>query len=406
MHIQRQEPMQRGDGPIVLVLSPTRELAQQTSQVTSEFSGSIGIRQCCVFGGASRTGQAMELRRSPSFVVACPGRMIDFIESGNVNMNRISFLVLDEADRMLDMGFEEQIRKIISRITTDRQTLMFSATWPKDVRQLANDFLVNPVHMVIGSNELTTNSSIKQIIEKVEEYEKLTRCVAFLEGHRDDKVIIFTKTKRACDDLADNLASKRLSAYALHGDKTQAARDSVLSRFKRSKNGILVATDVASRGLDVTDVDMVVNFDFPGDIESYIHRIGRTARGTNTGLALSYFTDQNKNLSRKLVKVMRQAQQEIPDWLMQLADVTPRGASRQGSGRGSFGRLGGGGGGDRFGGGGGHHGFDRAYGGGGRGYGGPPSYGGGAGGYGFPGSYTPYGAPAAYPPPPPYSSRY
>jgi superfamily II DNA/RNA helicase len=409
IHIQRQEPMQRGDGPIVLVLSPTRELAQQTSHVTNEFAGSVGIRQCCVFGGASRSVQAMELRRSPSFVVACPGRMIDFIKSGNVNMNRISFLVLDEADRMLDMGFEEQIRNIIGRISTDRQTLMFSATWPKDVRQLANDFLVNPVHMIIGSNELTTNSSIKQTVEKVEEYEKLAKCVAFLEGHADDKAIIFTKTKRSCDDLADNLTSKGLLAYALHGDKTQAARDAVLNRFKKSKNGILVATDVASRGLDVTDVDMVVNFDFPGDIDSYIHRIGRTARGTKTGLALSYFTNENRNLSRKLVKVMRQAQQEIPDWLLKLADTTPRGASRQsGYGRG-FGRAGGGGGGDRFSGGGGRHGFDRPYGGGGGrgyGYGGPPAYGGDSGGYGFPSGYNPYGAPATYPPPPPYSSRY
>jgi superfamily II DNA/RNA helicase len=341
IHITRQEPMQPGDGPIALVLSPTRELAQQTSQVCQDFAQSLGVRQCCVFGGASLGGQAAELRRSPAFVVACPGRLNDFIDRGTVSMARVSFLVLDEADRLLDMGFEIQIRKIIGTITGQKQTLMFSATWPKAVRQLANDFLVTPVHMVIGSSELTTNASITQIVEHVAEYEKLGKCVAFLEQHMGDKVIIFTKTKRSADDLADNLSAKRMEAYALHGDKAQAARDHVLMRFRRSKAGILVATDVAARGLDVDDVDIVVNFDFPGDIESYVHRIGRTARGTKSGMALSFFTDENRNLSRKLAKVMRQAQQALPDWLQRIADATPRGASRQGG----YARYGGGGGG-------------------------------------------------------------
>jgi superfamily II DNA/RNA helicase len=340
VHIMRQVPMQRGDGPIVLVLSPTRELAQQTSEVSSKFASAIRVGECCVFGGAGRNPQMMQLRRSPAIVVACPGRLIDFLESGAISLERVSFLVLDEADRMLDMGFEEQIRKIIGRITQERQTLMFSATWPKDVRQLATDFLVDPIHMIIGASELTTNSSIKQVIERVEEWEKLTKCCEFLVKNPEAKVLIFTKTKRSADDLADNLTGKKLYAWSIHGEKPQSARDFVLGKFKQSKSGILVATDVASRGLDVTDIDIVVNFDFPGDIESYIHRIGRTARGTKTGLSLSYFTDENKNLSRKLVKVMTQAQQEIPDWLMKMASVTPRGASRQG---GYFGRGGGGG---------------------------------------------------------------
>jgi superfamily II DNA/RNA helicase len=226
--------------------------------------------------------------------------------------------------------------------------------------------------MIIGSSELTTNPSIEQTVEYVQEYQKLGKCLAFLSEHRGGKVIIFTKTKRAADDLADNLSGKGMNADALHGDKSQAVRDQILNRFRRAKVGILVATDVAARGLDVDDVDMVVNFDFPGDIESYIHRIGRTARGTRTGIALSFFTDENKNLSRKLAKVMRQAQQTIPDWLERLAEATPRGASRQGG----YGRGGGGRSGDRAGG---------------RGYG-------GAYGRGYPGAY------AQYPPQPAYGS--
>jgi superfamily II DNA/RNA helicase len=396
IHITRQEPVQRGDGPVVLVLSPTRELAQQTSQVCQDFARALGVGQCCVFGGASLGGQAAELRRSPGFLVACPGRLNDFIGRGAVSMARVSFLVLDEADRLLDMGFEDQIRRIVGTVSGPRQTLMFSATWPKAVRQLANDFLQNPVHMVIGSSELTTNASIRQTVERVEEYEKLSKTVAFLDAHRGDKVIIFTKTKRSADDLADNLASKGMTAYALHGDKTQAARDSVLGRFRRAKTGILVATDVAARGLDVDDVDVVVNFDFPGDIESYIHRIGRTARGTKSGIAYSFFTDENRNLSRKLAKVMRQAQQQLPDWLERLAEATPRGASRQGG----YGRGGGGG---RFG--------DRGFGGGGGGrgggYGGGYGYGGGGGGaYGHYPPQPPYGGGYGAYAPPPYAARF
>lgn len=368
LHITKQEPMQRGDGPIVLVLSPTRELAQQTSEVADIFVPTIKCHQCCLFGGAGRTPQMNELRRSPALVVATPGRLNDFLESGVVGMERVNFLVLDEADRMLDMGFEPQIRKIIEKIGKDRQTMMFSATWPKEIRQLASDFLNDPIHMIIGSNELTTNSSIKQIIEKVEEYEKLSKTVEFLQDKQDSKVIIFTKTKRSADDLADNLASKGMKALSIHGDKPQSARDYVLRRFKTDKSGILVATDVAARGLDVTDINVVVNFDFPGDIETYVHRIGRTARGTKEGQALTFFTDENKNMSRKLVKVLNLAKQEIPDWLQEIAAITPRGASKQGYGR-NFGGYGSG-----------------NYG----GYGSRAGYGSGRGGYGY-GSGRPYG---------------
>lgn len=341
LHIQRQPKMERGDGPIVLILAPTRELAQQVDEVASDFCPKIGCRHCCLFGGSGRGPQIVELRKTPALIVATPGRLIDFMEQGIVTMERVNFLVLDEADRMLDMGFEPQIRQIIEKIRSDRQTIMFSATWPKEIRKLASDFLVDPIHMVIGSNELTTNSAIKQIIEKVDEYEKLSKVVEFLQDKTDKKVIIFTKTKRSADQLSDNLYSKGMRAMSIHGDKPQTERDYVLSKFKTAKNGVLVATDVAARGLDVSDIDIVINYDFPGDIESYIHRIGRTARGNKEGMAVTYFTDENKNMSRKLYKVLMQAKQEIPQWLDDMYKATPRGASKWNNYRG--GRGGGGG---------------------------------------------------------------
>jgi ATP-dependent RNA helicase DDX5/DBP2 len=386
IHIIRQEPMCKGDGPIVLVLSPTRELAQQIAEVAKDFAVNQKIKYTCLFGGAGRGPQAQELRKCPSIVVATPGRLIDFIESGQISMTRVSFLVLDEADQMLDMGFEPQIRKIIASLTTDRQTMMFSATWPKEIQKLASDFLVDPVHMIIGSKELTTNPNIKQIIIKCEEYEKLSKCLETLQEHGSEKVLIFTKTKRTTDDLSDNLKMKGMEAYSLHGDKAQNQRDYVLNKFRNCKTGILVATDVAARGLDVTDIDIIINYDFPGDIETYVHRIGRTARGNKEGIAVTFFTDENKNMSRKLAKIMRQANQVLPDWLKALADVTPKGAWKEGYGfrfrrsgggygRGGYGDGRGYGGGGSYGNRGGYN--DRGYSG---GYG--SGYGGNRGGYG------------------------
>ena len=188
---------------------------------------------------------------------------------------------------------------------------------------------------------MTINPSITQIVEKVEEYEKLGKALAYLEDKKDKKIIIFTKTKKSADDLADKLSEKGIASMSFHGDKPQTTRDYILKSFKHTKSGVLVATDVAARGLDVSDIDIVMNFDFPGDIDSYIHRIGRTARGSKEGISISYFTDENKNLSRKLFKVMKTGQQKIPDWLQALAASTPRGSSRQSRG---FGRSYGGGG--------------------------------------------------------------
>ena len=211
---------------------------------------------------------------------------------------------------------------------------MYSATWPKEVRALAEEFLNSPVHMTIGSSELTTNSAIKQIVYQVDEYEKLSKLLDVLDQYKDAKTIVFVMKKTTADQLADKLYDKGMAVMSLHGDKSQAQRDHVLIHYKNAKKGILVATDVAARGLDVSDINLVINYDFPGDIESYVHRIGRTARGTSTGVAVTFFTPENNNMSRKLYKIMRQANQEIPEWLDKIANATPRGAHRQQYGRG------------------------------------------------------------------------
>lgn len=254
VHINSQPQLQRGDGPIALVLAPTRELAQQIQQVASEFGSSSYVRNTCVFGGASKGGQARDLQRGCEIVIATPGRLIDFLSSGTTNLKRCTYLVLDEADRMLDMGFEPQIRKILGQIRPDRQTLMWSATWPREVQRLAEDFLGNYIQINIGSLELSANHNIKQIVEICQEHEKeakLKQLLSHIYDAQDNpgKVIIFSETKRRVDSLSKFIRSFGVRCGAIHGDKSQAERDFVLREFRSGKSNILVATDVAARGL-------------------------------------------------------------------------------------------------------------------------------------------------------------
>lgn len=228
LHIQDQPrlrvtPKQNGDGPVALVLSPTRELAMQTSNECARFGRPCRIYNVCVYGGASRGPQQRELERGVHIVIATPGRLLDFLESGVTNLKRVTYLVLDEADRMLDMGFEPQIRKIISQIRPDRQTLMWSATWPKEVQGLARDFLRDPVHIQVGSLNITANKDIKQTIEIVEEQEKLTKVLGLLKDiiQHDTKAVVFCETKRGCESLFRDLRGESFKSAAIHGDKSQ-----------------------------------------------------------------------------------------------------------------------------------------------------------------------------------------
>ncbi|KAH9636426.1 hypothetical protein HF086_013480 [Spodoptera exigua] len=287
VHIINQPRLLRDEGPIVLVLAPTRELAQQIQQVANDFGQSVQVRNTCIFGGAPKGPQGRCLERGVEIVIATPGRLIDFLERETTNLRRCTYLVLDEADRMLDMGFEPQIRKIIEQIRPDRQVLMWSATWPKEVQNLAEEFLHDYIQINIGSLSLSANHNILQIVD----VDEITKAI--------------------------NRAGWR--ALAIHGDKNQQDRDYVLNQFRMSNGGILVATDVAARGLDVEDVKFVINYDYPNNSEDYVHRIGRTGRSHNTGTAYTLFTPNNSAKAKDLMCVLQEANQVVNPKLMEMA---------------------------------------------------------------------------------------
>jgi len=342
IHINAQPYLQRGDGPIVLVLAPTRELALQIKQECDKFGASSEIKNTVVYGGVPKHTQTRDLRDGVEIVIATPGRLIDHLESGATNLRRVTYLVLDEADRMLDMGFEPQIRKIVSQIRPDRQTLMWSATWPKEVQNMAADFLRDAYEVHVGSMELRANDMITQVIEMVTDYEKYPRLQHHLRNvQRGEKVIVFVETKKGCDQLTRSLRGEGFPCRCIHGDKTQQERDDTLAEFKAGKLPILIATDVAARGLDVKDIAVVVNFDMPNNIEDYIHRIGRTGRAGARGTAVSFFTEKASKMAKDLVEILYEAKQEVPPALATQAG----GAYGGGNNRYGGGRYGGGNGG-------------------------------------------------------------
>jgi len=323
VHINHQPFLERGDGPICLVLAPTRELAQQVQQVAADFGKASRLKSTCVYGGAPKGPQLRDLERGVEICIATPGRLIDFLECNKTNLRRCTYLVLDEADRMLDMGFEPQIRKIVDQIRPDRQTLMWSATWPKEVRQLAEDFLKEYVQINIGALQLSANHNILQIVDvcnDMEKEDKLLRLLEEIMSEKENKTIIFVETKRKCDDITRRMRRDGWPAMGIHGDKSQQERDWVLNEFKFGKAPILIATDVASRGLDVEDIKFVINYDYPNNSEDYIHRIGRTARSQKTGTAYTFFTPNNMRQAHDLVSVLREANQAINPKLLQMAE--------------------------------------------------------------------------------------
>eukprot|EP01102_Stenamoeba_stenopodia_P001080 TRINITY_DN1094_c0_g2_i10.p1 TRINITY_DN1094_c0_g2~~TRINITY_DN1094_c0_g2_i10.p1 ORF type:complete len:540 (-),score=88.56 TRINITY_DN1094_c0_g2_i10:1105-2679(-) len=256
VHINAQPLLEKGDGPIVLILAPTRELAVQIQTECSKFGKSSNISNTCTYGGVSKGPQIRDLQRGVEIVIATPGRLIDMLESKKTNLRRVTYLVLDEADRMLDMGFEPQIRKIVDQIRPDRQTLMWSATWPKEVQALAKEYLNDPVVINVGSTNLQANQNIKQNIEFCTEAEKRPRLMRMLHSlmAEGSKTLVFTETKRGANLLTSQLRNEGIHALAIHGDKSQQERDSVLAEFKRGSSTIMIATDVAARGLGMLNL--------------------------------------------------------------------------------------------------------------------------------------------------------
>ncbi|XP_050532069.1 ATP-dependent RNA helicase p62-like isoform X2 [Daktulosphaira vitifoliae] len=322
VHINNQEPLKKGDGPIALVLAPTRELAQQIQKVAALFNQSTYLRSTCIYGGAPKSHQARDLHNGVEIAIATPGRLLDFLESNATNLQRCTYLVLDEADRMLDMGFEPQIRKIIQQIRPDRQVLMWSATWPKEVQKLANDFLSDYIQLNVGSLTLSANHNIQQNVDVVQEHEKEDKLMDLLQdisNMDENKTIIFAETKRKVDTITRKIVNMGARAVGIHGDKSQSERDHVLKQFRNGRANILVATDVAARGLDVDDVKFVINFDYPNNSEDYIHRIGRTGRSSQKGTSYAFFTHSNSKQAKDLVAVLTEANQRIDPKLAAMA---------------------------------------------------------------------------------------
>lgn len=331
-------------GPTVLVLSPTRELATQIQQEAVKFGRSSRISSVCLYGGAPKGPQLRDLERGVDVVVATPGRLNDILEMRRVNLRQVTYLVLDEADRMLDMGFEPQIRKILKEVPSGRQTLMYTATWPKEVRKIAAEFMTNPVQINIGnSNELVANKAITQHVEVVSPMEKQRRVEQIMRSQEPgSKIIIFCSTKKMCDQLTRKL-TVQFGAASIHGDKSQGERDYALNQFRSGRSPVLVATDVAARGLDIKDIRVVINYDFPTGVDNYVHRIGRTGRAGATGVAYTFFSDQDSKHAAGLVKILEGSNQLVPAEIRNMAS-RGGGMGRFNNNKRSWGSGGGGGG--------------------------------------------------------------
>ena len=331
----------RINSPRAVVLAPTRELAQQIQSVGRQFRS---LRSVCVYGGAHKSEQLNAIAdQNPVLIVATPGRLNDLIDSGFLSMNDVRYLVLDEADRMLDMGFEPQIRSIIDQVRREHQTLMWSATWPEEVRELASEFLTDPIHITVGGIELHANPNIEQTVEVLTPAEKLEKLVQILEsgngrgilesgngrgilesgnGRRVDKTLIFAQTKATVDFITKFLVRRGIHASGIHSGRTQAQRDTILSNFRRGRTEVLVATDVAARGLDVDNIEVVVNYDFPNGTEDYIHRIGRTARAGKSGKSFTFFTELDSVHAADLIKVLEEANQPVNPDLHRMVQIS------------------------------------------------------------------------------------
>ncbi|KAL8673728.1 MAG: hypothetical protein Q9168_001889, partial [Polycauliona sp. 1 TL-2023] len=308
--------------PTSLILAPTRELVSQIYDEARKFAYRSWVRPCVVYGGADIGSQLRAMDRGCDLLVATPGRLVDLMERGRISLANIRYLVLDEADRMLDMGFEPQIRRIVEGEdmpnVQGRQTLMFSATFPREIQMLARDFLKDYVFLSVGRVG-STSENITQKVEYVEDADKRSVLLDILHTHGAGLSLIFVETKRMADSLSDFLINQRFPATSIHGDRTQRERERALEMFRNGRCPILVATAVAARGLDIPNVTHVVNYDLPTDIDDYVHRIGRTGRAGNTGLSTAFFNRGNRGIVRDMMELLKEAHQEVPTFLEAVA---------------------------------------------------------------------------------------
>ncbi|CAO3596722.1 unnamed protein product [Absidia cylindrospora] len=345
VHIMDQEELVKGDGPIGLILAPTRELAVQIYTETKKFAKAYGLKVAAVYGGASKMEQFKELRSGTvEILVATPGRLIDMIKMKATNLRRVSYLCLDEADRMFDLGFEPQVRSVCDNVRPDRQTLLFSATFQKRVESLARQVTTDPIRISVGHSGQANEDITQEVIVFNDELLKWGWLMQYLPSYCiDGSVIIFVSRKGAVDLLANNIKEAGYSVGALHGDLMQVEREKVLRDFRANKITILVATDVAARGLDIKAVKTVINYDIARDIDSHTHRVGRTGRAGEKGKAITLVTKKEDRFAGELVHHLEGSNQLVPKELMDLALSNPRFRHRnafggRGRGRGGHGR--------------------------------------------------------------------
>ena len=291
--------------PRALVLAPTRELAVQIARSFDTYGRGLGLRLCTVVGGLGYGRQIETLARGVDILIATPGRLLDLVERGNVKLGNVTFFVLDEADRMFDMGFIRDVRRIAGSVSKNRQTLLFSATMPNDIAKLSSEILKNPERVEIAAQGRPIEK-IEQRVYYVNASSKRQLLSHLLADEALERVIVFTRTKRGANRVAEALEDRGVRSEAIHGNKSQNARQKALDNFSRGKARVLVATDLASRGIDVVGVTHVINYELPADAESYVHRIGRTARAGASGIAVSFCDSSERGQLRSIEKLTRQ----------------------------------------------------------------------------------------------------
>lgn len=300
--LERIKP--QGEGPFALILAPTRELAIQSAEEINRLASHLKMWVLPIYGGQDMGRQLRSLRKHPPIIVATPGRLMDHMERQSISLDQVQIVVLDEADEMLNMGFIEDIQKIVSATPKERQTMLFSATMPAPIRALADEFLIEPQHVTMKMKEVTIELIDQEYIE-VPERQKFDVLCRMLDIQDPDLAIIFGRTKRRVDEVTEALKKRGYMAEGLHGDLSQAKRDSVMRQFREKTIDLLVATDVAARGLDISGVTHVYNYDMPQDPESYVHRVGRTGRAGQSGIATTFVVPREMEHLRAIEHLIR-----------------------------------------------------------------------------------------------------
>ena len=304
-----------------LILTPTRELAIQIGESFASYGRNTNLKYKVIFGGVSQHSQVESLRSGIDILIATPGRLLDLMNQKHVNLNTIQFFVLDEADRMLDMGFVHDVKKIISKLPAKRQSLFFSATMPPAIVSLANTILVNPSKVEVTPVSSTANT-INQVVYFIDKENKKNLLIDLLKDKKIERVLVFTRTKHGADKVAKDLVKNGIQAQAIHGNKSQNARQNALNNFKSKLTRVLVATDIAARGIDIDELTHVINYELPNIPESYVHRIGRTGRAGASGIAIAFCDAEEKEYLRDLQKLIGKQIPVIDDHAYELKNHT------------------------------------------------------------------------------------